>query len=429
MNHIVIGRLEPLNANALNQSREGLYRHILNEFELMIENLHFAEYLGLDVQTYMVYYNGTYINLIEAIEDILIPNTTTTRDVFTQLPPNLPPRIQQHAENITRYAANDFERAVTLMHYLHTIPYTLTPGDVPEGVDFVYHFLFNNRMGYCVYHATAMVVMARSLGLPARYLEGYIVTSPPGSGGWRRVDNSTAHAWVEIYFEGYGWKRFEPTPAYLGYIEEEIDELPPVIGGSTGWDEDPHRDPYDPSGSFPWLDYGDYDEWDWDGDWTPPMAPIEPEPYEPTGGGGGLLVYFLLALLALIGLILLVTFVRFARYAAFMKRLRRKPNNAAANSYFKLILKYAKFKNISIYLYETPNEYAERIGERLFFNNEKMFMRNLASIYTKAEYSGQEISTRELFLMRQAYDEFIQKARNEMHRWRYVFYKYTLGKL
>ena len=94
--------------------------------------------------------------------------------------------------------------------------YTLNPGAPPAGTDFIDYFLNTNHKGYCVHFATAETLLLRTLGIPARYAEGYYLTSDMISddGAWADVPDSRAHAWVEIYSPGIGWVPFEATPGF-----------------------------------------------------------------------------------------------------------------------------------------------------------------------------------------------------------------------
>ena len=84
----------------------------------------------------------------------------------------------------------------------------------PEGEDFVSYFLTESHEGYCMHFASAATLMLRYLGIPARYVVGYVADVP--ASGKVKVPDSAAHAWVEIYLEGYGWEPIEVTPAYAG---------------------------------------------------------------------------------------------------------------------------------------------------------------------------------------------------------------------
>jgi hypothetical protein len=73
--------------------------------------------------------------------------------------------------------------------------------------------LFELQQGYCDYYASAMVVLARSVGLPARMVIGYRA-QPPAENGVQTIYHINAHSWAEIYLGEYGWVAFEPTAAY-----------------------------------------------------------------------------------------------------------------------------------------------------------------------------------------------------------------------
>ena len=82
----------------------------------------------------------------------------------------------------------------------------------PDTAQALINFLTKDRRGYCQQFAFAMAVLARVLGIPSRVAVGYTAGSPIGHGRWD-VRTSDAHAWPELYFQGAGWLRFEPTPS------------------------------------------------------------------------------------------------------------------------------------------------------------------------------------------------------------------------
>jgi protein-glutamine gamma-glutamyltransferase len=128
-----------------------------------------------------------------------------------QLPP-LDPRIKKLAEQITAGSHNDYDKAENIQRYLKAhYGYTLDLSG-PQTDDPLAHFLFERRAGNCEYFAAAMTVMLRSIGVPARYISGFLPGEYNDVGGDYIIRASDAHAWVEVYFPGYDWITFDPTP-------------------------------------------------------------------------------------------------------------------------------------------------------------------------------------------------------------------------
>lgn len=130
-------------------------------------------------------------------------------------------------------------------YFAENIPYTLKPGATPQGEDFVNYFLTKNRKGYCAHFATAATLIFREMGIPARYVEGYafsfetVLASEQNNikryGNYYQgystigesavmdveVTDAMAHAWVEVYVDGFGWKAVEVTPGSNESIDED----------------------------------------------------------------------------------------------------------------------------------------------------------------------------------------------------------------
>ena len=137
------------------------------------------------------------------------------KESYLQLPSHLPNRVKELAMNITKKEENAFEKMKALESYLRTnYLYTLEVDEVPLKYDFVDYFLFQERKGYCTYFASAMAVLGRSIGIPTRYVEGYLLPNEPNDQGYYEVRGNRAHAWVEAYIDEGGWVTFEATPAY-----------------------------------------------------------------------------------------------------------------------------------------------------------------------------------------------------------------------
>lgn len=135
------------------------------------------------------------------------------------LPSNVPEIIAQTANEVTAGAASAYDKALALQEYLRSSPFEYSE-DTPveegfdgSGLDALAVFL-DKKSGYCVHYASAMAVMARELGIPSRLAVGF----QPGAREEQRspvfeVMTDDLHAWPELYFEGIGWLRFEPTPS------------------------------------------------------------------------------------------------------------------------------------------------------------------------------------------------------------------------
>ncbi|MBE6023567.1 MAG: transglutaminase domain-containing protein [Cellulosilyticum sp.] len=137
------------------------------------------------------------------------------QDIYTTLPETLPERIKKLTLEITEGCETTYDQLKAIEQYLKGYTYTRMPGEVPKQEDFVDYFLFESRQGYCTYFASSMAVMARTIGIPTRYVEGFIVDySEIEKGLILNVPTDKAHAWVEAYFEGIGWIQFEPSAGY-----------------------------------------------------------------------------------------------------------------------------------------------------------------------------------------------------------------------
>jgi transglutaminase-like putative cysteine protease len=154
------------------------------------------------------------------------------RDRYLQLPLSLPYRVRELAERITRDADNPYDKAEAIVNYLKQFGYTLDIPAPPYDADGVDYFLFTLKRGYSDYFASAMTVMLRAVGVPARLAVGYA----PGertAGGSFLVRDSDSHAWVEVFFPGYGWVEFEPTPG-----RTKPEQMPPPEADKPVEDED-----------------------------------------------------------------------------------------------------------------------------------------------------------------------------------------------
>lgn len=141
----------------------------------------------------------------------------TQMQPYRQLPADLPPRVAElAAEIVAGQPDRPYDQAVAIERHLRSTGYNLEVPAPPPGRDFVDYFLFDLQEGYCTYHSTAMVVLLRTLGIPARWVQGFVLQAQ-GEGPFA-LRNSDAHAWVEAYFPNYGWVTFDPTPRFAPIV-------------------------------------------------------------------------------------------------------------------------------------------------------------------------------------------------------------------
>ncbi len=170
---------------------------------------------------------------------------------YLQLPESLPARVRNRARQLTTLQNNPYDKAVALEEFLRQFTYNQKIAAPPTDADGVDYFLFQLRQGYCDYYASAMVVMLRSVGVPARFVTGYtpgqrLDTTTPGltPASTYQVVEQNAHAWVEVYFPTYGWIQFEPTASEPQVVRPEprptVSPTPssgPIGGGTNEEDE------------------------------------------------------------------------------------------------------------------------------------------------------------------------------------------------
>ena len=133
---------------------------------------------------------------------------------YTALPPELPQRVRELGRELTVEAETPYDKAKAIEAYLKTFPYSLSIDPPPYDADGVDYFLFEQKAGYSEYFGSAMTVLLRTQGIPARMVTGYTVGNQVPEHDIYVVTDSHSHGWVEVFFPRYGWISFEPTPGY-----------------------------------------------------------------------------------------------------------------------------------------------------------------------------------------------------------------------
>lgn len=133
-------------------------------------------------------------------------------DRYLQLPGSITPETIALAEELTAGLTNPYDKAIAVRNYLRAnIAYNDQIDAPPENVEPVHYVLFESREAYCTYYASAMAIMLRSQGVPARLVSGYALGEYDEPSMSYRVRATNSHTWVEVYFPAYGWIQFEPT--------------------------------------------------------------------------------------------------------------------------------------------------------------------------------------------------------------------------
>ena len=189
---------------------------------------------------------GTLIEVCSTLEDSRYDRIAET---YTSLPSHLEEPVYALAREAASVASSPYDRALALQSWLsRSFRYTLDVEYQPGNLDFVTHFLLDTKEGYCTYFASAMTVLCRMVGLPARYVEGYL--AEPDEHGEALVTGLSAHAWTEVYFKGFGWLTFDATPRSSGSSQDRNGGGQPPEPTSSpepqGTEEEPTPEPDEP---------------------------------------------------------------------------------------------------------------------------------------------------------------------------------------
>jgi transglutaminase-like putative cysteine protease len=141
--------------------------------------------------------------------------------------PVIRPEVSQAAREAAKGANNMYDAATALEEYLRTFKYSMQNSDPPPDQDATVWFL-RNQVGFCTFFASAMTLMARSLGMPARVATGFTAGVYDSKTGTYIVKETASHAWTQIYFAKYGWIDFEPTQTFsqIGRISTGLGATP-----------------------------------------------------------------------------------------------------------------------------------------------------------------------------------------------------------
>jgi len=298
---------------------------------------------------------------------------------YLQVPTALPRRVREEAQQIVGDATNAYDAASNVESYLRTFTYSTHVSVPPADRDWVAYLLFSSKEGYCDYFATAMTVMLRSVGIPARVASGYVTGTYDPSTRSYLVTEADAHSWTEVYFPEYGWITFEPsanrpTPARLEkpLTPLSTEELQQVLEADQS-----QQDFLDDSDLFDDATY---------------VAPL------PVGTSGGLPP---LVSAAILGLALLAFAVLLAALL-WVRGISRLPAFARA---YAQVVRLAAWSGLGPRRGETPYEFARELV--LTVPALERPLETVTSVYVGGIYGGYEPDTAGLRRLRSAGREVI----------------------
>ncbi len=219
------------------------------------EELPWEENIGYSFYNYYKYQStleDAYMD--KTAEEALAPYSTFLNDYYEECLGEYTDVPYQKLPRLTKLCGEtdltDVDEITTFILYTlqNNADYSTTPGTVPYNRDTIEYFLFDNHKGYCVHFATAAVLMYRLFGIPARYASGYVIdqslftengkaySDTPNAADYHyqaTVTDRCAHAWAEIFLNGYGWVPVEVTPttdgtmiaSYPGYDPVEMNRI------------------------------------------------------------------------------------------------------------------------------------------------------------------------------------------------------------
>jgi transglutaminase-like putative cysteine protease len=262
-------------------------------------------------------------------------------------------------------AETPYDMALAIEANLHTFTFSFHNGAVPDNQDAVVWFLHNKR-GFCTFFASAMALMMRSLGMPARIAEGYNNGHFDAARSNYIIRGTDAHAWTQVYFPGYGWINFEPTASFpefqRGFPGGTTPGITPSTTGSPGGRR-PTETP-NPTGATPTAG-------------GPPPSPVVIA-----------LRDFGIALALLIGFVLLVTGGFLAWWRALYRGL-----SPGAGAYVRIV-RLGIWSGSPPAPAQTPTEYGETLGRAA--PEERGAIQRLTDLYVRERWGGVAASLEEV---------------------------------
>jgi transglutaminase-like putative cysteine protease len=307
---------------------------------------------------------------------------------YLQLPDNFPHNVRALSEEITQGMTNPYEKAIQIKQYLHKFHYDQQVRVPPANADGVENFLFQTERGVCTEFASAMTVMLRASGVPARLATGYFRGELDEEAGYFVIRGRNYHAWVEVFFPDYGWVEFEATPATPDIVTTaEIVE-------DTGY-------------NFSFSERGELPFW------------MLEDPFADAGSGsqipgsyGRRLPWGYIYLFGTITLLIAAIYVTREFFDRWLRRLQRV--HTPSEAYERMCL-LANRGNVGSLTYETPTEFGQRLTRVLPGQENTIGL--ITQLYLGIKYSPRKtIGERDIIRMQKAWVELASSLVKNMLR-------------
>lgn len=315
---------------------------------------------------------------------------------YTTLPEELPDRVKILAEEITSDYDTDYDKLKAIEAYLQSYRYSLEGQKLPNGQDFVDYFLFDSKSGYCTSYATAMAVLGRCIGIPTRYVEGFIGKFEyKDDDNLYPVRNSQAHAWAEAYIEGVGWIPFEATaPFYTTRY--------------TKWAELQKKGDQDEAVANPYEFYRHDME-----NITPSITPEQSKAKQSASNWikGGIILFVAV-------LLLLIAFITYYMILSYRYKKRYEKADDSKKMYLLLlrILRLLKKEGFELDQLETILMLAQRVKDR--FHYDRVTFHEVAQIYMKYRYAEEAVTKDDLAKVETYHKGLSMKRREDNNKWK-----------
>jgi transglutaminase-like putative cysteine protease len=394
---------EPLLKKALTFSYKGLYAQAANilaeEVNSLRERYRYSQWRS---SSYVIDQENALFERINILDE-LSSQAANIRHEYTQLSPDTPQRIRELAFEITKDCKNDYERVVAIEQYLRNhYTYNLNTSYVPENMDFVDYFLFEDPQGYCTYFATAMNVLLRCLNIPSRYVEGYVLPEQATNGIYV-VSNRYAHAWVEVYFEGFGWLIFEPTAVYANSMNYRVSNE--VLSAAA------YNIPTLEEMMARYRGYADSSDY-------LPMTPITDVEAAPANNALKAVPWILA------GLVVLTVLVNYALMLIGGLRMKGYGSGKKVMKCFALMLKWLSHLGYQMKPGETIREFSERMDQLFILSRTKF--KDVAPVFVKVCYGGRPVSAEEVQKVESLFNDLKKAVLKDLGIKRYIPIRYMI---